>query len=205
MPKDALDHAAEAFLEMRDRLFGIAYRILNDCVEAEDMVQEAWLRWQVCDRNVVVDPPAFLATTTRRLCLNAIQSARARRETCFGPWLPESVDASADPSLGVERGEDMAFIAVTLLERLSPTERAAYVLREAFDYPYADVAAIVRVSEPNARQLVSRARKHLATDRRGPASVEEQERLLAALVAASTAGDLAALESVFTEDVALAA
>lgn len=205
MSNDALDHAAEAFLTMRDRLFGIAYRILNDCVEAEDIVQEAWLRWQVCDRDVVVDPPAFLATTTRRLCLNAIQSARARHETCSGPCLPEPVDACSDPLLGVERSEDLALVTITLLERLSPAERAAYVLREAFDYSYADIAALVAVSEPNARQLVSRARKHLAAERREVATEAQRKRLFGALSAASQSGDLAALETVFVEDVALAA
>jgi RNA polymerase sigma-70 factor (ECF subfamily) len=115
------------------------------------------------------------------------------------------VDAGADPSSGVERDEDMAFIAVTLLERLSPTERAAYVLREAFDYPYADVAAVVRVTEPNARQLVSRARKHLAMERCEPTVRVEPKRLLGALMAASERGDMATLENLLTEDVALAA
>jgi RNA polymerase sigma-70 factor (ECF subfamily) len=205
MDKDALDHAAASFLEIRDRLFGIAYRILNDCGEAEDIVQEAWLRWQGCDRDVVVDPTAFLATTTRRLCLNAMATARARREMPAGRGLPEQIDSAADPQLGIERVEAMEFIAATLLERLSPTERAAYVLREAFDYPYADIAAIVAVSEPNARQLVSRARKRLAAKGRVVACPVERQRLSGALVAAAHAGDLAALEDVFADHVATAA
>ncbi|MDT5014977.1 MAG: hypothetical protein QOD39_1137 [Mycobacterium sp.] len=205
MSKDTLDHAAEMFLAMRDRLFGIAYRILNDRGEAEDIVQDAWLRWQLCDRSAVIDPPAFLATTTKRLCLNTMQSARVRRETYVGPWLPDQVDTTADPQLGAERGEALEFAARVLLERLSPSERAAYVLREAFDYSYGDVAAIVRVTEPNARQLVSRARKHLASERREPASCAQQKRLLGALAAASQGGDLAILENVFSEDMALAA
>ncbi len=164
MPEDGLHHAVEVFLAVRDRLFGIAYRIVHDCVEAEDIVQEAWLRWQACDRNVVLDPPAFLATTTRRLSINVLQSAHARRETHMQPWLSEPVDANADPQVRAERAATCEYIAATLLERLSPSERAAYVLREAFDYSYTDIAAIVRVTESNARQLVSRARKRLVVD-----------------------------------------
>jgi RNA polymerase sigma factor (sigma-70 family) len=205
MSKDTLEGAAAAFLAVQDRLFGVAYRILNDCAEAEDMVQDAWLRWQACDRSAVVDAPAFLVTTTKRLCFNAKQSARARHETCFGPWLPEQADTTGDPQLGVERGEAMEVAALALLERLSPTERAAYVLREAFHYSYADIAAIASVTEPNARQLVSRARKRLTAQRRAPVTRAEQERLSGALTAASRAGDLATLETVFAEDVVLAA
>src|ERR1700754_5169508 len=147
MSKDALEQATTAFLAVRDRLFGIAFRSLRDCAEAEDIVQEAWLRWQLCDHTAVNDPPAFLATTTKRLCINAMQSARARRETCAGPWLPEQVDAHADPSLGVEQDEALELAALRLLERLSATERAAYVLREAFDYSYTEISVIVRVTE----------------------------------------------------------
>jgi RNA polymerase sigma-70 factor, ECF subfamily len=205
MSKDALDDAAETFLGIRDRLFGIAYRILGDCGDAEDIVQEAWLRWQACDRDVIVDPAAFLATITRRLCINAMNSARARHETCVGPWLPERADNEGDPQIRIERLEALELITATLLERLSPTERAAYVLREAFGYSYADIAGIVAVTAPNARQLVSRARKHLTTDRRGPACPVEHKRLLGALAAASQTGDLATLEYVFAEDVAPAA
>jgi RNA polymerase sigma-70 factor (ECF subfamily) len=205
MSNETLDAAAEAFLTIRDRLFGIAYRILNDCVEAEDIVQEAWLRWQSCDRSVVIDPIAFLATTTKRLCINSMQSARARRETPVGSWLPEPVDNSADPLLGIERGEALELAAQTLLERLTPSERAAYVLREAFEYSYADIAAIVTVTESNARQLVSRARKHLAVQSHVPACPTEHRRLVGALTAASQTGDLEALEIVFAEDMVLAA
>src|SRR3954469_11104682 len=131
-----LDHAASVFASVRPRLFGIAYRMLGSATEAEDIVQEVWLRWQGCDRSEVLDAPAFLATTTTRLAINAAQSARSRRETYLGPWLPEPVDTSADPPLGAERGEALELAVLLLLEHLSPTERAAYVLREAFDYPY---------------------------------------------------------------------
>ncbi len=150
-----LEQATAEFVAVRGRLFGIAYRMLGSSAEAEDIVQEAWLRWQMADRSAVVDPAAFLATTTTRLCLNALQSARARRETYIGQWLPEPVDTSADPHLGAERGEALELATVMLLEKLPPTERAAYVLREAFDYPYARIADVVQVKEENARQLVS--------------------------------------------------
>jgi len=205
MSKDTLENAAKLFLSVRDRLFGIAFRILNSRVEAEDIVQEAWLRWQACDRDAVLDPSAFLATTTKRLSINVLQSARARREIHIGPWLPEPADPSADPQLGVERSEDLEAAAVTLLEKLSPTERAAYVLREGFDYSYPEIAAVVQVTAANARQLVSRARRHLSAERRDVPSGAQQKRLLGALAAAAQAGDLATLENVFAEDMALAA
>lgn len=205
-PTTALEEATEVFLGARNRLFGIAYRILNSRSDAEDIVQEAWLRWQTCDRTAVIDPPAFLAATTTRLCINAMQSARARHETHVRPWLPEPVDHRADPVLGVERSEALEYVATTLVERLSPTERAAYVLREAFDYPYAQIAAIVGISVQNARQLVSRARKHVVvqTERDKAAGSAEQQRLVAAFVAAAD-GDLTLLESVFAHDVPMAA
>lgn len=196
-----LEQATAEFVAVRGRLFGIAYRMLGSSAEAEDIVQEAWLRWQMADRSAVLDPAAFLATTTTRLCINALQFARARRETYIGPWLPEPVDTSADPHLGAERGEALEIATVMLLEKLPPTERAAYVLREAFDYPYAKIADIVQVKEENARQLVSRARKHIATGRREPASSAEQKRLLGALVAAAQDGDVEALEKLFADDV----
>lgn len=196
-----LDDALTAFEGVRGRLFGIAYRMLGSAAEAEDLVQDAWLRWQGTDRTVVDDPPAFLATTTTRLAINALQSARARRETYVGPWLPEPVDTSADPTLGAERAEALGFAVLVMLEKLTPTERAAYVLREAFAYPYDQICEIVQVSEPAARQLVSRARKHLAGDRRREVAPSEQRRLLTAFLAAAKTGDLDALEQLLAEDV----
>ncbi len=158
---DDLEAAVVVFTSVRPRLFGIAYRMLSSATEAEDLVQEVWLRWQTCDRAAVVNPGAFLATTTTRLAINALQSARVRRETYVGPWLPEPVDTSADPYLGAERGEALEFAALMLMEKLKPNERAAYVLREAFDYSYALIADILQSTEPAVRQLVSRARKHM--------------------------------------------
>jgi RNA polymerase sigma-70 factor, ECF subfamily len=196
-----LDRATAEFVAVRRRLFGIAYRMLGSRAEAEDIVQEAWLRWQAYDHTTVRDPAAFLATTTTRLCLNALQSARARHETYIGPWLPEPVATSADPQLGAERGEALELVTLMLLERLPPTERAAYVLREAFDYPYAQIAEVLQVKEDNARQLVTRARKHIVDERRAPVDSAEQKRLLDALVAAAQKGDLHRLETLLADDV----
>ena len=151
-----------AFMRVRPRLFGIAYRMLGSAAEAEDIVQDVWVRWQTADRSLVRDAPAFLATATTRLAINVMQSARWRRETCAGPWLPEPVDASADPGCGAERDEALEWGVRVLLKKLSPTERAAYILREAFEYKYREIANLLRLEEANARQVVTRARQHVA-------------------------------------------
>ena len=129
---------------MRPRLFGIAYRVLGSATEADDVVQDTWIRWQGTDRSKVRDATAFLATTTTRLAINVGQSARARRETPIGPRPFELLDPGADPSLGAEQREALELAVRTLLEKLSPTERAVYVLREAFDYPYRQIAEFSR-------------------------------------------------------------
>ena len=201
MERKAQSDPLPEFVKARPRLFGIAYRILGSAAEAEDIVQDAWLRWQTADRSVVVDPPAFLATVTTRLAINLAQSARSRRETYVGPWLPEPVDTSNDPQLGAERSEALAFAVLLLLEKLSPTERAAYVLREAFDYPYRQIAEILQLEEANTRQLVTRARQHIGEGRRAPVSSEEQRRLLEAFIGAAQNGDLIALEGLLASDV----
>lgn len=189
------------FESVRPRLFGIAYRMLGTVSEAEDLVQEAWLRWQGADRDAVREPAAFLATTVTRLALTELDSARVRRERYVGPWLPEPVDTSADPALGAERAEALSFAVLVMLEKLTPAERAAYVLHEAFDYPYRQVAEVLEISEANARQLGSRARTHLAGARTASVSEAERQRLLAAFIAAAQDGDLEALEAVLAEDV----
>lgn len=196
-----LAEASATFSALRPRLFGIAYRMLGSVSEAEDIVQDSWLRWQETDRRTVESPAAFLATITTRLAMNLAQSARVRRETYIGPWLPDPVDTSADPLLGAERGEALGFAVLLLLEKLTPSERAAYVLREAFDYPYPLIAEIVQTSEPASRQLVSRARKHLAAGRRNPAPSDEHRRLLATFLEAAQTGDVEALEQLFADDI----
>jgi RNA polymerase sigma-70 factor (ECF subfamily) len=159
------------------------------------------LRWQSANRSAVENPAAFLATATTRLCINLAQSAQSRRETYVGTWLPEPVDTSGDPGLGAERGEALKLAMLVLLEKLSPTERAAYILREAFDYSYRQIADILQTEEANARQLVSRARKHISDGRRTPVSSGEQRRLLEAFIGAAQKGDMAGLEHLFAEDV----
>ena len=195
------DDGLLAFAAVRPRLFGIAYRMLGSAAEAEDIVQDVWLRWQSTNRSMVQNPPAYLATTTTRLCINLAQSAHTRRETYVGTWLPEPVDTGSDPTVGAERGEALKLAVLMLLEKLSPTERAAYVLREAFDYSYHQIADILQMEEANVRQLVSRARKHIVDNRRTPVSADEQRRLLEAFITAARKADMAGLESLFAENV----
>ena len=195
------DDGLSAFAPVRPRLFGIAYRMLGSAAEAEDVVQDVWMRWQSTNRGTVESPPAYLATTTRRLCINLAQSAHSRRETYIGTWLPEPVDTSADPEIGAERGEALKLAVLMLLEKLSPAERAAYVLREAFDYPYQQIASILQMEEANVRQLVCRARKHISDGRRTSVSSNEQRRFLEAFIAAAQKGEMAGLEGLFAEDV----
>ncbi len=183
-----------AFISVRPRLFGIAYRMLGSAAEAEDVVQDVWLRWQTADRSMVRDAAAFLATTTTRLAINVMQSARSRRETSVGPWLPEPVDASADPERGVERGEGVEAGILLLLEKLSRKERAAYILREAFDYTYRDIANALSLQEANARQVVTRARRRVVDVRKMSANSSEERRLCEAFIAAARNGDVASLE-----------
>jgi RNA polymerase sigma factor (sigma-70 family) len=188
------DDGLSAFMSVRPRLLGIGYRMLGSAAEAEDVVQDVWVRWQTADRRVVRDAAAFLVTTTTRLAINVMQSARSRREKHAGPWLPEPVDTRADPELGAERGEGLEAGILLLLEKLSSTERAAYILREAFDYTYRDIANALTLEEANARQVVTRARQHVADGRRMPAKSTEQRRLFEAFVAAAQNGDVASLE-----------
>ncbi|GEC10758.1 RNA polymerase sigma factor [Streptomyces spinoverrucosus] len=198
--ESTLDDAVAVFVELRPRLFGIAYRMLGSAVEAEDVVQEVWLRWQKTDRSVVVSPVAFLSSTTTRLAINVAQSARVRREAYIGPWLPEPVDTSTDPEVGAERAEALELALLLVLEKLNPMERAAYVLREAFDYGYPEIAEILQLTIVNVRKIVSRARKHLAADQRETVDTLEHRRLLEAFVSAAQGGDVASLEALLTPD-----
>jgi RNA polymerase sigma-70 factor (ECF subfamily) len=193
------DDGLSTFVPVRSRLFGIAYQMLRSAAEAEDIVQDVWLRWQSTNRRVVENPPAFLAKTTSRLCINLARSAHSRREIHIGALLPEQVNTNNDPGLGTERGEALKLAVQILLEKLSPAERAAYVLREAFEYSYGQIAYILRREEASTRQLVSRARKHIADGRRAPVSPEERLRFLQAFVNAAQNGDMAGLEGLFAE------
>ncbi len=176
--------------------------MLGSAADAEDIVQSVWLKWQMTDRSVVREAAAFLTTATVRLAVTVAQSAHTRRESYVGQWLPEPVDTSIDPYLGAERGDALELAVLVLLEKLSPNERAAYVLREAFDYPFAQIAEILRLTEANVRQLITRARKHIASERRAPASAAAQRRLLTAFIAAAQEGDAVALEGLFAPDIA---
>jgi RNA polymerase sigma-70 factor, ECF subfamily len=189
------------FSEVGHRLFRIAYRVLGNAADAEDVVQDVWLRWQATDRSVVLNAPAYLATATTRLALNLVQSARSRRETYVGSWLVEPADGRPSPQADAERAEALQAAVGLLLETLSPRERAAYVLREGFDYRYRQIAGILRLGEANTRQLVTRARKRVADRPRARVGSAERRRLLDAFMAAQR-GDCAALEDVFTADVA---
>jgi len=201
MDTKARDEGLSDFISVRPRLFGIAYRMLGSAVEAEDVVQDAWMRWQTTDRSAVLNPPAFLVTTTTRLAINVAESARTRHETYVGPPLPEPIDTSEDPRLGAERGEALELAVLLLLEKLSPTERAAYTLHEAFDYPYREIAEILQLTEVNTRQLVTRARKHIADRRRASVTTAEQSRFLNAFISAARNGDLVGLKAFFASDV----
>jgi RNA polymerase sigma-70 factor, ECF subfamily len=196
-----VDVGADVFEAVRPRLFGIAYRMLGEVALSEDILQEAWLRWDKTDRDAVAEPGAYLATVVTRLAIAELSSARSRREVYVGPWLPEPIDTSSDPLLGAERAEALSLAVLLLLERLSPAERAAFVLHAAFDYPHSRVAEVLETSEANARQLYSRARKHLDADRARDVPPAERARLLTAFLAAAEAGDLEALEGVLARDV----
>jgi RNA polymerase sigma-70 factor (ECF subfamily) len=191
----AADDGSEVFAPLRRRLFGIAYRVLGRWAEAEDVVQDVWVRWQRYDRGAILNPTAFLVTATTRLAINATQTARVRRETSVGDWSPECTDSGGDPASEVVNAEDLECGIHLLLERLSPTERAAFVLREAFDYPYATIADLLELTEVNARQLVSRAGKSLARGRQATVGAAERRQLTNAIVAASRRGDLVELEA----------
>lgn len=196
-----LEDALTTFDAHRRRLFGVAYRMLSTVADAEDVVQETWIRWQNTDRSKVQEPIAFLTTIVTRLSINVLQSSRVRRETYIGPWLPEPVNTEDDPSLGAERAEALQFAILLTLEKLTPTERAAYILREAFDYPYPRIAEVISCSPASARQLVSRARAHLASAKHATVDPGAQRRLLDAFLTAAQKGDVRELESLFAADV----
>ncbi|MFI7227594.1 RNA polymerase sigma-70 factor [Nonomuraea angiospora] len=191
------------FEEHRPMLLGLAYRLLGSMWDAEDVVQEAWLRWQGTDRGEIKEPRAFLVTVVSRLALDQLRSARVRREAYTGPWLPEPVmTAQAGPLDTAELRDTVSYATLHLMERLSPPERAVFVLREAFELPYDEIAEIVGTSAANARQLHRRASVRLAEGRdRFQPSAEDHTRLLAKFMDAAAGGDFAALTELLHEDV----
>jgi RNA polymerase sigma-70 factor, ECF subfamily len=199
---DVSDADAASFQQVRQQLFGIAHRVLGSATDADDVVQEAWIRWHRTDRTEVRDAASFLATTTMRLAINLRQSARVRRETHIEAAFIDRADTRADPLLDVQRVETLELAMGALFEKLSPGERAVYVLREAFDYPYRKISEVLPLSEENARQLITRARRRLAADQGRPIDARKRRRFLEAFLIAATTGDLARLERLLTADMA---
>ncbi len=197
------------FQEHRPLLFNIAYRMLGTAMEAEDMVQETYLRWREVEFSQVENPRAFLTTIVTRLAIDHLRSAQVRRETYPGPWLPEPVFTSsvAGPDDTVAMKESLSIAYLLMLERLSPTQRAAFVLHDLFDYDYAEVAAILETSEANSRQLVSRARSKMAAEPQVPLlkAEEEEAELLQQFISASIQGDVEIILELLAPDVTLVA
>jgi len=212
MTENALSNPATSFEPHRRRLLGLAYRMLGSMSDAEDAVQETYLRWHGADRDKVSDPRAFLMTTTTRICLDMLTSARARREKYVGPWLPEPVvDAEAlAPDSHTELAEDLSIALLLTVDRLSPLERAAFLLHDVFDFSFTEVAAALDRSEAACRQLAARARAHVRSARpRGVASPSPRSHqidakhadLLSAFVTAARSGDVGGLMQLLASDV----
>ncbi|MGH9884738.1 MAG: RNA polymerase sigma factor SigJ [bacterium] len=206
--------AAGTFEANRRRLLGLAYRMLGSMADAEDAVQETWVRWHGADRVHVEDPSAFMMTTTARVCLDVLASAHKRREEYVGTWLPEPVldTNTLMPDAATELAEDLSYALLLTLDRLSPLERAAFLLHDVFDFPFSDVARALERSEPAVRKLASRARTRVREAR--PRGVVHAERsghiaakhveLLSAFAAATQSGELAALMEMLASDVRVA-
>lgn len=198
----AADEDLDRFMANRPRLLGLAYRMLGEASAAEDVLQDAWLRWAA--RSDVDSPEGWLTTVVVHLCLNRLDSARSRRERYVGPWLPEPVltdDGALGPAETVEQRESLSMAALVLLERLTPQERAAFVLREAFGYPHAGIAEILGVDPANARQLFRRARERVGSGpRRFTVQPGRDGELVLAFLAAVGSGDAPALARMLAAD-----
>ncbi|MCI3277398.1 RNA polymerase sigma-70 factor [Streptomyces cylindrosporus] len=196
---------ADDFEPHRPRLFGLAYRLLGSAEEAEDAVQDAYLRFSSADRAHIEHPAAWLAKVVTNLCLSRLTSARARRERYVGEWLPEPVvtsDGALGPMESAEQREAVSMAMLVLLERLTPTERAVYVLREAFGYGHREIAGVLDLAEANSRQLYRRAVQRVGEGRpRFEPAPERQRELVASFLTAARDGDLAGLEKVLAADV----
>jgi RNA polymerase sigma-70 factor, ECF subfamily len=194
----------DLFQEHRRRLFAVAYRMLGSASDAEDVVQDAWLRFSAARPGDLRSPAAYLTTIVTRLCLDRLKSARAAREEYVGPWLPEPVltDDRVEPEQSVALAESVTLAFMVLLETLSPEERAVFLLREVFDHEYDEIAAMLDTTPANCRQLFHRARLHIADRRpRYHETVDAKRPLVARFVDALRAGDGEALTSVLAEDV----
>ncbi len=207
LPADSAPQASLEFERHRGHLLRVAYRLLGSHADAEDAVQEAWLRWDATDRAQIVDARAWLVTVTSRICLNQLRSARSRRESYVGPWLPEPVvrrlPGGEDPADEVVRGDEVSYALLVVMERLTPDQRVAFVLHDAFGVPFDEIATTLHTTPEAARQHASRARRAVTTDgaARQTADKAEQQRVLTAFAAATRSGDLAALVAVLAPDV----
>ncbi|WP_166906021.1 sigma factor [Mycobacterium sp. DL440] len=201
---DELDLALDIFLTHRARLFGIAYRVTGETCGAEDLVQEAWLRWQRTDRAIVENPAAFLTTTTTNLAINVIQSARHRYEApTASPLDYLAATVEDEPMLHTEQTAVVEEMLALLMARLTPGELAAYVLRRGFGYAYADIAALLRTRAATARQLVRRAQTRLdAGERTSAVLIAAHRRLATAFLHAARTGDRRDLEHLLAVDYA---
>jgi len=189
--------AADSFEPHRGFLVRLAYRMLGSVAEAEDAVQDAFLRWTEVDRDAVAEPRGYLARTVSRLCLDRMKSARAHREHYVGTWLPEPIVEGGPASLA----SDLSVALLMTLERLSPLERAAFLLHDVFDMDYADIAGVLERSEPACRQLAARARDHVRDERpRFQASEDDSARLATAFHHAMMTGDVAAIAQLLHDD-----
>ena len=197
---------AEVFSRHRRRLLSIAYRMLGSAVDAEDIVQEAYIRWQQASQAEIVSPEAFLVTIVSRLCLNHLDSARVKREEYFGQWLPEPVATGQgdDPYSISQMDESLSTAFLLLLERLTPVERAIFLLREVFDYEYDEVAKMLELTQANCRQILRRARQQLKDGRpRFNASPRQREELFQQFLQASSQGDMNGLLALISKDIVL--
>jgi RNA polymerase sigma-70 factor (ECF subfamily) len=194
------------FNEHRTLLFSIAYRMVGSVADAEDVLQDAFIRWQQASHDDIRSPKAFLVTIVSRLCINHLQTARVQREEYVGQWLPEPVvtDSASDPTSAVWADESISMAFLVLLERLTPAERAVFVLREVFDYDYAEIASALGRSEANCRQVLRRAKEHVHAARlRFTPSARERTDLLPRFVQAATTGNLEGLIALLANDVVL--
>ncbi len=198
--------ALQAFESERRRLLGLAYRMLGSLTDAEDALQDAWLRWQAADYRAVENPAGFLTRIVTRLCLDRLKAARHLRETYVGPWLPEPVPETEPltPEGASLLASDLSLALLLALERLSPLERAAFLLHDVFELDYGEIARTLERSEAACRQLAARARGNIRRDEtRFPVAPEAGQRIAAAFLAASRSGDLAGLTALLAEDAEL--
>jgi RNA polymerase sigma-70 factor, ECF subfamily len=193
--------SAAAFEALRGRLFGLAYRMVGSRADAEDIVQEAYVRWHQASKDSIESPEAWLVTATSRLAIDRLRRLKTEREAYVGPWLPEPIVATAPPDHNVDLADDLSMAFLTLLERLAPEERAAFLLHDLFDVDYADIASVIERSEAACRQVVHRARERVRGDRkRFDASEADKAALLQQFLTAMEARDEQALLALFAPD-----